>query len=130
MSARQRLELPSHEFLAQLARDDPQAYEAFRGELLENFIDSAPARLQPRLHGIQFRVDSVRRLSRSALGSTVKIYELMWESFLCLNQGWQNTLRMKNEYENSQGSMSTAECDPGASARIIEFRPRPPHDQK
>jgi len=64
------------------------------------------------------------------LGSTVKIYELMWESFLCLNQGWQNTLRMKNEYENSQGSMSTAECDPGASARIIEFRPRPPHDQK
>jgi len=71
----QPLELPTHEFLSQLMRDDPLAYESFRRELIESLIDSAPARSKQRLRGIQFRVDSLRRLSGTALGSTLRIHD-------------------------------------------------------
>ena len=69
-------ELPSHEELSQLARDDPQAYETLRRALVENFIDNAPDKYKKRLRGIQFRVDHQRQLSHTALGSTVRIYKL------------------------------------------------------
>lgn len=118
------LELPSHEVLSQLVRDDPQAYEALRRDLIESFIDSAPARLKTRLRGVQFRVDCKRRLSRSALGSTVSVYKLMWQSFLCLNREWQDLVGIKEGFENLHGATPAAGCLPKQSARIIEFLPR------
>ena len=75
MNASLPVELPSHEVLSRLARDDPHAYEALRKQLIDSFIDSAPEKVQSRLRGTQFRVDCVRRLSHSALGSTIKVYE-------------------------------------------------------
>lgn len=130
MSARQPLELPSHEVLSQLARDDPAAYEALRREMIDGFIDSAPPAIKPRLRGIQFRVDSVRRLSRSALGATVKIYGLMWESFLRLNHGWQDFIHMKNQSASMRRSMLTPQYLPNGGARVIEFRRPPPRGRR
>lgn len=78
--------LPVHDELVELLRRDPEAYEALRRELIEELIEAAPADLKPRLRGLQFRIDGVRSLSRSALGATVRIYEMMWRSFLTLNQ--------------------------------------------
>lgn len=120
MSERQSVQLPSHEVLAQLARDDPQAYELLRSEMIERFIGSAPEGIQQRLRGIQFRVDCVRRLSQSALGATVKISKLMWESFLSLDRSWQSLARLeKGQYDPARD----AEFFPQGNARIIEFRP-------
>ena len=130
MSRRPPLELPSHELLAKLARDDPDAFESLRRELLDSFIDNAPERLKPRLHGLQFRVDHERRLSRSALGSTVRIYELMWKSFLRLNYEWQDAVRLKDELVDPGGSKQTAAAAPKKSAQILGFLPRPPRDEK
>ena len=77
--------LPVHDELVQLLRRDPDAYEALRQELIDDLIDQAPVELKPRLRGLQFRIDGVRRVSQSALGTTVRIYEMMWRSFLVLN---------------------------------------------
>ena len=129
MSARQPVELPSHEVLSQLARDDPHTYEALRQEVIERFIESAPARIKPRLCGIQFRVDSVRRLSRSTLGSTVAVYELMWESFLRLNHTWQEVIHLKEGYMDTHAPALASEYSPVGSARILEFRPRSSRNQ-
>ena len=85
MSARRPVELPAHEVLSAPARDDPQAYETLRREVIEDFIERAPERIRLRLSGIQFRVDCLRRSSQAALGATVRVYELIWESFLRLN---------------------------------------------
>lgn len=123
LSMLQPLEIPSHEFLSQLAREDSQAYEALRRELLESFIESTPARHKRRLRGLQFRVDNERRLSHTALGSTVRIYQLMWESFLCLNREWQDFARMNEECEKLQEPTQALEYVPKRTARIIEFRP-------
>lgn len=122
----ERPQLPSHDILAQLARDDPLAYEALRRQMVEGFINSAPERLKPRLRGLQFRVDSVRRLSRaSALGATVRIYELMWKSFLQLNEVWQDFVPL----ENRQGARPATKYAPKKNARILAFRPRLPCGQ-
>ena len=127
MNRQQTPGLPNHEVLAQLARDDPNAYEALRREVIEGFIDSAPERLKPRLSGIQFHVDGLRRLSRSsALGSTVKIYGLMWESFERLNQVWQD-FRLDPA---QQGSTPATKCVPKQSAQVLHIRPRAVCDRR
>jgi hypothetical protein len=116
--------------LSKLARDDPQAFESFRREFLQSFIENAPERLKPRLNGLQFRVDHERRLSRSALGSTVRIYELMWKSFLRLNYEWQEAVRLKDGLVEVGASTLTAIPPPKKSAQILGFLPRPPRDEK
>lgn len=126
MNKHQPLELPSHEVLAQLARDDPEAYEALRSEVIGSFIDSAPERLKPRLSGIQFHVDGLRRLSRaSALGSTIRIYDLMWQSFERLNLVWQD-FKLESA---KHAPMPATKSVPQESAQILQLRPRQLCDQ-
>lgn len=72
--------------LARLAQDDPVAYEEMRQHLIAHFIDTAPGKEQPRLRGLQFRIDQVRRLAHTPLAATIKISALMWNSFLTLNE--------------------------------------------
>ena len=117
------LTLPSHEVLAQLARDDPAAYEAYRQRIVTAFIDSAPERLKARLSGVQFRVDQLRQLSRSStLGATVRVYELMWKSFVQLNDVWQ-------DFMPTEGRRPAARYTPKKTAEVLAFRPRLPCDQ-
>jgi hypothetical protein len=130
MNAQQQLELPSHEYLARLARENPKAFEALRSKVIESFIDSAPVRLEPRLRGLQFRVDCERRLSSSALGATVKVFGLMWDSFQQLNGHWQDLAQSKNECLNPTGAVPARESLPSRSAVVLEFRPRPQPEQE
>lgn len=118
------LALPAHEDLSRLARDDPPAFEALRQKLIDNLIDRASERTKPRLRGIQFQVDCLRRLSGSALGSTVKIYELMWKSFLDLNYNCQDFVQMGSHLLSGNYSSAGNTDSPGvSSAQVIQFRP-------
>jgi len=116
------MELPSHEVLAQLARDDPQAYETLRRQVIDSFIDSAPARVKRRLRGIQFRVDGERRLSQSALGATLRIYDLMWRHFRRLNHHWQDVMPTNRDVADGPGSARVRPYLTCLDARILEFR--------
>lgn len=78
-------ENPDHEKLSRLAHDDPEAFEALRRQLIATMIDRAPRRLRKRLRGLQFRIDHVRALAHTPLNAAVRISELMWKSFLNLN---------------------------------------------
>lgn len=118
-------DLPSHEELSRLARDDPEAYEALRRKVVDEFIERAPERLKSRLCGIQFQVDSVRRLSRSsALGATVRVYQLMWKSFQQLNEVWQDFVPLEKGFVDRRSSSMTVRYAPKQDAKIIAFRPR------
>lgn len=121
MCNRPAMTLPCHEELSKLACDDPQAFEALRDELVADYIRNAPERIQPRLLGIQFRVDAIRRLSRSPLGSLIKIQALMWSSFLKMDHELKNFARPTRFCVQTGLDHVLAR-----SARIIEFRPRSP----
>lgn len=126
MGERTAIKLPSHETLSKLACDDPPAFEALRDELVSSYIESAPERLQQRLYGIQFRVDAIRRLSRSPLGALVKIQALMWRSFLDLDHELKMFAR-RPARSAPPGEKPADRGSPAAGgARIIAFRPRSP----
>lgn len=118
------IELPSHDYLARLARVDPECFECLRCELIKEVIDGAPERMKPRLRGLQFQIDCERQLSRSALGMTVRLHNLMWQSFLQLNDRMQDLVNRESNSFSSQGSSSQAGSASRQSARIIEFSRR------
>lgn len=124
MSMHHSKTLPSREVLAKLASDNPQAFEALRSELIENCISSAPEKIQPRLRGIQFRVDCIRRLSRTPLSALIKIQAMMWESFLRMDQELQQCARQPNNAPHSSSKGMNLSYRPTQSALIIDFQPR------
>lgn len=124
------LELPTFEALSQLAQDDPNAYETMRRELIEDFIDGAPDTMKQRLKGLQFRIDCERRLSRSALGATVRIYELMWKNYLSLNHEWQSLVQMGTSTDSLHGATQRPVRLPNTTARILSFEANNPRDQR
>ncbi len=67
---------------SRLAQVDPSAFEARRLALIEEFLRQFPQPDQQRLRGLQFRIDMVRRRSRTPLGACLKISSMMWESLL------------------------------------------------
>lgn len=101
---------PDHAALSQLARDDPAAFEAVRQQLIGDLIGRAPEPVKKRLEGLQFRLEHVRRRSRSSLGATVKIYQMMWQSFMSL----------RDEMIHFRAPAAR----PQRNAEVIEFRPR------
>lgn len=106
--------LPGYDELARLAHDDPEGYEAARQRIIDDYLDTLPEARQARLRGLQFRIECVRRLAKSPLGSTIRIYELMWKSFLIMNDNWQ---------ELAHPEAAPPVAPPPRQAQIIEFRP-------
>lgn len=103
-------ENPDHEALSELARDDPEAFEDLRQKLVGELIERAPEATKLRLRGLQFRLDYIHRRAGNSLGATVKIYHLMWQSFLRLHQ----------ELTTFREPLDA----PRHSAQVLDFRPR------
>jgi len=120
------MELPSHEILSRLARDDPRAFEALRGAMIENCITRAPQEIQCRLRQLQFRVDGIRRRTRTPLGALLKIQALMWDSYFQMNQEMQSVLRHAKGAAHPPGEKTKPSARPLRNAHIIEFKTRVP----
>lgn len=65
-----------------LARSEPDMFERRRNELIEETIGDAPAHMQQRLRGLQFRVEMERRRSRTPYAACLRVSRMMWEAFL------------------------------------------------
>lgn len=65
---------------ALLAKTDPQAFEAKRGEAIAHLIAGASPRMQTRLRGLQWRIDMDRRRASNPLSSCMQIFNQMWKS--------------------------------------------------
>lgn len=65
---------------AELARSDPEAFELRRKALIDQIIEAAPAHLQARLRGLQWRIDIERKRYKHPLKSCMALHAMMWES--------------------------------------------------
>jgi len=100
-----------------LARSDPEQFEARRSQVIQAFIQDAPAEKRARLRGLQWQIDQVRALSGTPLGACVRISRMMWES-LSGHDGLIDAL----EHLGSPGTR----CSRGTeSAKVLPFRRRP-----
>lgn len=64
-----------------LATADPEAFEAMRSKVLQAAIERAPKGKRPRLLGLQWRVDQVRRRSATPMAACISLSDMMWEAF-------------------------------------------------
>ena len=68
--------------VAALARHDPEAYEQYRLDAVEELISSASRKNQQHLRRLQWRIDQVRKRAPNATAACVKIYQMMLDSFI------------------------------------------------
>ncbi len=61
-----------------LAALDPEQFEVERSRIINEVIERAPVDRQRRLRGMQWRIDSERRLTNNAMVSCINIYQQMW----------------------------------------------------
>lgn len=65
---------------AALAKANPEAFEAKRREVIEQFIADVPPQRQARMRGLQWRVDIERAQYRHPLASCAHLFNMMWSS--------------------------------------------------
>lgn len=79
--------IPSFDELMDIAANDPSQFENLRQALIDDAIEAAPSDYRRRLTGLQFTIDAERQKHKSSpMGSCLRIYELMQESFAELQQ--------------------------------------------
>jgi len=67
------------EELSRLAREDPEAFEARRQELIEEVISQVPEERQERLRRFQWRIDMERKRAKTPLGACIKLNDMLME---------------------------------------------------
>ena len=100
----------------ELAKSDPDGFEALRTKPINEAIERFAQTRQGHLRRIQWRVDKVRERSRTPMAACIAISNMMWDSFHHLN------LTYKQLYE--QVSNGDYEVQPLPSAKVIPFRSR------
>lgn len=66
--------------MARLAKENPEAFEKKRKEMVQEVIDKSSPAIRRRMQGIQWQVDQVRSTSGSPMASCLKISKMMWDS--------------------------------------------------
>lgn len=101
---------------AALARSDPEAFELRRKELIEQFIAAAPAHLQARLRGLQWRIDIERKRYKHPLKSCIALHAMMWEAMY----GEGGLLEALNRLREPLADGTPPPAPP--SGRVLPFR--------
>jgi hypothetical protein len=113
MPAPQSHPRPEFDAWARLAREDPQAFEQQRNELLERAILDAPERLRQRLRGLQWKLDRIRTTSATPLAASIRMQQLLWDSVT----GPNGLLTRLRSIENTPTSGKTCR----SSSNIVKF---------
>ena len=102
-----------------LHASDPEAFEIRRKEALEAVIQTAPARMQQRLRGVQFRADMERTRAGSDLASCLKAQSMMWDSLLRLRDALAELSVLQKDGTLAAIVQTPAEA---RTATVIPFR--------
>jgi hypothetical protein len=100
----------------ELASHDPDAFEAARSAVIEEFLASAPDHSRRRLRGLQWRIDTIREHSSNPMAACLDIYSMMWDK-LAGENGMLETIQTLDKPRLPH--------KPRPSAQILDFRPRP-----
>lgn len=79
-------DLPCFDELKALAEADPKAFDRFRQNVCEEFINSIPRSHQRRLHGMQFRINHEIRRAKTPLAGVIKVSSMMHDSLYELSE--------------------------------------------
>lgn len=86
------VEIPNFETLLDIAQKNPDQLEQLRLAITAHAINSAPVKFRHRLEGIQFQIDSTRRLAKNPLSACLRISNMMHQSLSELRSSINQTL--------------------------------------
>jgi hypothetical protein len=72
--------LPSFERMLDMAKNNPDALEQLRLEMVRDAINAAPEDYRQRLHGLQFQIDGQRLVSKNPMQACLEISRMMHNS--------------------------------------------------
>ena len=106
---------PSFDFdsWATLARNNPQAFETKRNDVLEKAIQQAPAQRRQRLRCLQWKLDQVRHTAPTPMAATLRMQQLMWDSVI----GEGGLLARLQQFQKAESSAEIRVT----SAKILHF---------
>ncbi len=124
---------------ADLYQADPEAFDARREAVLQNFVDNANPESRHSLEQTLFRIKMIRQRSKSPLQSAIESSKLMWESFGKLREEVQrleaqidpqplasNGLRLIDANKEAAQPSATPQPEPGDlhsnKARVYDFK--------
>ena len=97
---------------ALLARTAPDEFEQRRRALIESLISSSGH--VRRMRGLQWRIDLERMRARNPMDACVRLSNMMWDSFLDLNQAL-------NDFMGNDCASIRAAAHSAQSAKIIHL---------
>ncbi|NVK38495.1 MAG: DUF3135 domain-containing protein [Gammaproteobacteria bacterium] len=104
--------LPSFERMLDMAKNDPEALERLRLDMVRDAINSAPEAYQQRLHGLQFQIDGQRLLSKNPMQACLEISRMMHDSLQ----------QLKGFIDGHTGdSQQASSQEPAPAATILRF---------
>ncbi len=95
---------------AELAKSDPEAFEARRAATIEAVIQQMPAHKQQRMRCLQWKIDQVRNRAANPMAACIKLSEMMWDSLVGPG-GLRDTLEQVSE----------GRFQPQPRATVLEF---------
>ncbi len=80
----------------ELAKSDPEQFEAKRREVIDEFISSASPSMEKRLRQLQWRIDMERKRCKNPMMSCMKLFDMMWD-FVHAERGFLHAVSMLSE---------------------------------
>lgn len=65
-----------------IAQQEPEKFEAMRQQMIDELIAQAPAHLKPRMTGLQWQVDQIRKQASNPMAACLQISQKMWANVL------------------------------------------------
>lgn len=66
--------------LARLAKENPDAFEDKRKQMIQEVIDKSSPEIRRRMQGLQWQIDQIRSTADNPMASCLKISKMMWDS--------------------------------------------------
>ena len=98
-----------------LAKEDPDAYESMRKEMIQEIIDNTEPEVKRRMEGLQWQIDQIRNTSANPMASCLRISQMMWDSVLG-DGGLLDNMEQLNNPETIKAAK------PQASAEVIAIK--------
>ncbi|MDE2388180.1 MAG: DUF3135 domain-containing protein [Betaproteobacteria bacterium] len=70
------------DYWCKVAWEEPEKFEAMRQQMIDDLIAQAPSHLKPRMTGLQWQVDQIRKQASSPMAACVQISQKMWANVL------------------------------------------------
>ncbi|MGB1238305.1 MAG: DUF3135 domain-containing protein [Pseudomonadales bacterium] len=112
-------ELPSFDNLLDLHRKDPEAFEAMRHQVLDDYIHSIPNPRRRRIEGLQFKIDARRKLADTPMEACIEMSNMMHETFWEMSCSLNGFSSISSEEELA--ALEAQQNKP--SATILTFKP-------